>query len=161
MLTGRREVVRTVTVLIGIALLGMWTGKVMAYTPASGMFPFANLEASRMVYIEYPDRIGFNRARAGVFKVDMGPDARPMRLKLVRVIPLSGSTYVLKFRSWDRRKLENDTYLLEHRRLGPMPLFLTHNPVRGKIYRERFLRGGKQKIARKKIYEAIVELPSH
>lgn len=159
MLKRRREVVRTAAILTGIVLLGMWTGRVLAFTPASGMFPFANLESSRMVYTEYPDRKGFNRGRRGRFQVDMGTDAKPMKLKLVRITSLGDNSFLLRFRTWDPRKLENDTYLLDHRHLGPMPLFLTYNPVKGKIYRERFLRGGAQKKARKKFYEAIINLP--
>ena len=155
----RLEVVRTAAVLIGIVLLGIWTGRVLAFTPASGMFPFANLESSRMVYIELPDRMSFREVRGDQFHVDMGPDAIPMQLTLIQNISLNDNTFLLRFRSLDQRKLANDTYLLEHQLLGPMPIFLTHNPVSGDVYLERFLLGGEQEEARKKIYEAIINLP--
>ena len=154
-MTSRRQILKSGLVLGASIAGGLQARLIQAASTTAEMFSFANLDRAELVYTAYPSRQEFAELLGNEFWVDMGPGESMLRLILKELINVDEDAFILVFRTRDRRKLAQDTYRVEHATIGPVPIFMGHNPVTQRKYLERFIQDGKQKVANRYFYEAI------
>ncbi len=155
MSTPRREFLQTGLTLSALLVGAVQSKLVSATTSASEIFSFANLAQPQLVFTGYPTEQGFTDMIGEIFWVDMGAAETMLRLKLVNVVNQGINTFIVVFKTKDKRKLSQDTYRMDHATAGPIPMFMGHNPVTEKKYHEKFVKNGRQKTARVYYYEAV------
>ena len=152
---GRRQILKTGSVLGASIAGGLQTRLIKAASTTAEMFSFTNLDRAELVYTAYPSRQEFAELLGNEFWVDMGSGESMLRLILKELIDVDEDAFILVFKTRDPRKLAQNTYRVDHATIGPVPIFMGHNPVTQKRYLERFAWDGKQKVANRYFYEAV------
>ncbi len=152
----RRQLLRA-CVLAG-ATFASGIGTSLAYAKSknnNGMvFDFANLENPEWVNYGSPEKHDFEKLVSETFWVRFDDYEPMLNLTLEEVITISDYSFILRFHTFDLRKLTGVTHFIEHPTVGKAAMFLTANPVTEEGNLERFELGGKQRSATEYYYEA-------
>ncbi len=158
----RRRLLKVAAVASATVIANANAKTIVRYTKPNGepdhgmVFDFSGLEEAEWVPSVLPEKKKYKDLVGDVFWVRYDDDGPMVDLTLEKVINIAEHAFVLRFHTLDPRKLDSVTHLVEHHRLGRLPMLLVPNPITETDHLEGFMIGGEKKVASEFYYEVTI-----